>query len=99
MLTSLSRKDFDVVAALSVDRLGRSLIDLVGPLQELHSMGVDLHQQGINITTPACMALFWMMSVFAEFGRGMIQERVMSDLASTKRLWAESENSGRKAWE
>jgi hypothetical protein len=55
MLKGVARKDFDIVAAWSVDRLGRSLIDLVGLLQELHSTGVDLylHQQGINTTTPA----------------------------------------------
>ena len=87
MLKGVSRKDFDIVAAWSVDRLGRSLIDLVGLLQELHSMGVDLylHQQGINTTTPAGKALFGMMGVFAEFERGMIQERVRSGLARAKK--------------
>lgn len=87
MLKGVSRKDFDIVAAWSVDRLGRSLIDLVGLLQELHSMGVDLylHQQGINTTTPAGKALFGMMGVFAEFERGMIQERVKSGLARAKK--------------
>lgn len=87
MLKGVSRKDFDIVAAWSVDRLGRSLIDLVGLLQELHSMDVDLylHQQGINTTTPAGKALFGMMGVFAEFERGMIQERVKSGLARAKK--------------
>ena len=87
LLKGVSRKDFDIVAAWSVDRLGRSLIDLVGLLQELHSMGVDLylHQQGINTTTPAGKALFGMMGVFAEFERGMIQERVKSGLARAKK--------------
>jgi DNA invertase Pin-like site-specific DNA recombinase len=76
LLKGVARKDFDVVASWSVDRLGRSLIDLVSMLQELHSTGVDLylHQQGINTTTPAGKALFGMMGVFAEFERGMIQE-------------------------
>ena len=72
LLRGVSRRDFDVVAAWSVDRLGRSLIDLVGLLQELHSTGVDLylHQQGVNTTTPAGRALFGMMGVFAEFEGG-----------------------------
>ena len=50
MLKGVSRKEFDVVAAWSVDRLGRSLIDLVGLLKELHSTGIDLylHKQAIN---------------------------------------------------
>jgi DNA invertase Pin-like site-specific DNA recombinase len=82
MLKGVARKDFDVVASWSVDRLGRSLIDLVGMLQELHSTGVDLylHQQGINTTTPAGKALFGMMGVFAEFERSMIQERVQAGI-------------------
>jgi len=86
MLKGVARKDFDIVASWSVDRLGRSLIDLVNMLQELHSTGVNLylHQQGINTTTPAGKALFGMMGVFAEFERGMIQERVRAGLARAK---------------
>jgi DNA invertase Pin-like site-specific DNA recombinase len=86
LLKGVARKDFDVVASWSVDRLGRSLIDLVTMLQELHSTGVDLylHQQGINTTTPAGKALFGMMGVFAEFERGMIQERVRAGMARAK---------------
>jgi DNA invertase Pin-like site-specific DNA recombinase len=54
--------------------------------QELHSTGVDLylHQQGINTTTAVGKALFGMMDVFAEFERGMIQERVRAGLAPGK---------------
>ena len=86
MLKGVARKDFDVVASWSVDRLGRSLLDLVSMLQELHSTGVDLylHQQGVNTTTPAGKALFGMMGVFAEFERGMIQERVRAGMARAK---------------
>jgi len=71
------------VAAWSVDRLGRSLQDLVGLLGELHAKRVDLylHQQGIDTTTPAGKALFQMLGVFAEFERAIIVERVKSGLA------------------
>ena len=73
--------------AWSVDRLGRSLQDLIGFLSELHAVGVDLylHQQGIDTTTPAGKAMFQMMGVFAEFERSMIQERVKSGLARAKK--------------
>ena len=100
MLKGVARKEFDIVAAWSVDRLGRSLIDLVGLLQELHSTGVDLylHQQGINTTTPAGKALFGMMGVFAEFERGMIVERVKSGMARAKKNGTKSGNAiGRPA--
>ena len=94
LLRGVSRKDFDIVASWSVDRLGRSLLDLVSMLQELHSTGVDLylHQQGINTTTPAGKALFGMMGVFAEFERGMIQERVRAGLARAKAKGTKSGN-------
>ncbi len=51
----IARKEIDMVAAWSVDRLGRSLPDLVTFLGELHGKDVDLylHQQGIDTTTPA----------------------------------------------
>src|SRR5262249_8671813 len=47
MHKAIARREIDLVAAWSVDRLGRSLQDLVGFLSELHSAGVDLflHQQ------------------------------------------------------
>jgi hypothetical protein len=53
---------FDMVAAWSVDRLGRSLIDLLDFLRELHAKGVDLflHQQGLDTSTPSGRAMFQM---------------------------------------
>lgn len=80
------RKEIDLVAAWSVDRLGRSLQDLVGFLSELHAKGVDLylHQQGLDTSTPAGKAMFQMMGVFAEFERALIQERVKAGLNRAK---------------
>ena len=96
LLQAVARKEFDLVAAWSVDRLGRSLIDLVGILQEFHAKHVDLylHQQGIDTTTPAGKAMFQMMGVFAEFERSMIHERVMVGLARAR---AEGTQLGRPA--
>ena len=81
-----ARRQFDVVMAWSVDRLGRSLQDLVGFLSELHALRIDLflHQQGLDTTTPAGKAMFQMMGVFAEFERAMIQERVRAGLARAR---------------
>ena len=75
-MQAVARKEIDLVAAWSVDRLGRSLLDLVGLLQELHAKNVDLylHQQGIDTTTPSGKAMFQMMGVFAEFERSMIHD-------------------------
>ncbi len=89
-----TRRKFDVVMSWSVDRLGRSLQDLIGFLGELHAVGVDLylHQQGLDTTTPAGKAMFQMMGVFAEFERAMIQERVKAGL---KRAKAQGKTLGR----
>ena len=96
LLQAVSRKEFDVVAAWSVDRLGRSLPDLVNILQEMHAKHVDLylHQQGIDTTTPSGKAMFQMMGVFAEFERAMIRERVNAGLARAR---AEGTRLGRPA--
>jgi DNA invertase Pin-like site-specific DNA recombinase len=81
-----ARREFDVVMAWSVDRLGRSLQDLVSFLNELHSLRIDLflHQQGLDTTTPAGKAMFQMLGVFAEFERSIIQERVRAGLRRAK---------------
>src|SRR5882757_5901864 len=81
-----TKRRFDVVMAWSVDRLGRSLQDLIQFLSELHSLGIDLflHQQGLDTRTPAGKAMFGMMGVFAEFERSMIKERVRAGLARAK---------------
>ena len=86
LLKDAARRRFDVVAAWSVDRLGRSLQHLVACLDELHALGIDLylHQQAINTTTPAGKALFQMCGVFAEFERAMIRECVKAGLERAK---------------
>ena len=86
MLKAVNAKEFDMVAAWSVDRLGRSLTDLLGILQGLHDKGVDLflHQQGLDTSTTAGKAMFQMLGVFAEFERGIMRERVNAGLARAK---------------
>jgi DNA invertase Pin-like site-specific DNA recombinase len=86
MLKAVNAKEFDMVAAWSVDRLGRSLMDLLGILQGLHDKGVDLflHQQGLDTSTTNGKMMFQMLGVFAEFERGMIRERVKAGLARAR---------------
>jgi DNA invertase Pin-like site-specific DNA recombinase len=86
MMKAVNAKEFDMVAAWSVDRLGRSLTDLLGILQGLHDKGVDLflHQQGLDTSTTAGKAMFQMLGVFAEFERGIIRERINAGLARAR---------------
>ena len=89
LLKGVARREFDLVAAWSVDRLGRSLQDLVGFLSDIQSRGVDLylHQQALDTSTPSGRMLFQLLGVFAEFERAMIVARVKAGLArTTKRL-------------
>ena len=86
MCRDATKRQFDVIMAWSVDRLGRSLQDLVAFLSEINALRVDLylHLQGLDTTTPAGKAMFQMMGVFAEFERAMIQERVRAGLARAR---------------
>lgn len=94
LLKAVARREVELVAAWSVDRLGRSMQDLVAFLEDLRGHGADLylHQQALDTTTPSGRALFGMMAVFAEFERAMIQERVNAGLARAK---AEGKRLGR----
>src|SRR6516164_5058250 len=86
LLKAATRRKIDVVAAWSVDRLGRSLQDLVGFLGELNTVGCDLYleRQAVDTTTPAGRALFQMLGVFAEFERSIIQERINAGITRAR---------------
>src|SRR4030081_389098 len=86
MWKAVNAKEFAMVAAWSVDRVGRSLTDLLGILQSLHDKGTDLflHQQGLDTSTVAGRAMYQMLSVFAEFERCIIRERVNAGLARAR---------------
>ena len=92
LLKGVARRDFDQIMSWSVDRLGRSLPDLVSFLNDIQSKSVDLylHQQGLDTSTPSGRMMFQMLSVFAEFERAMIRERIMAGLRRT------TKKSGRK---
>jgi DNA invertase Pin-like site-specific DNA recombinase len=86
LLKDATARKVNMIAAWSVDRLGRSLQDLVGFLTDLQALGCHLylHQQALDTSTPSGRAMFQMCGVFAEFERGMIRERVNAGLARAK---------------
>ena len=86
LMKAVIRREVDVVLIWDISRLGRSLQHLLRLLEDFHAKGVDLyfHQQGIDTTTPAGKMMFQMCGAFAEFERGMIQERVKAGLARAK---------------
>jgi len=94
MLKEASRRKFDIVMAWAIDRLGRSLIDLLGTIQHLEACGVDLYldQQAIDTTAPMGKLVFQVTGAFAEFERSMIRQRVKAGL---KRAIAQGKRLGR----
>lgn len=86
LLKDATARKVNMIAAWSVDRLGRSLQDLVGFLTDLQALGCHLylHQQALDTSTPSGRAMFQMCGVFAEFERGMIRERVNAGLARAR---------------
>ena len=94
MLKGVARKEFDIIATWSVDRLGRSLQHLVTFLAEINARCVDLylHTQGLDTSTPAGRALFGMLSVFSEFERAILVDRVK---AGVNRAKAQGKHCGR----
>jgi DNA invertase Pin-like site-specific DNA recombinase len=86
MLKDAARRKFNVLMAWSVDRLGRSLQDLINSMSDWQAAGVDLYlrEQAVDTTTPGGRALFQMMGVFAEFERAMIRQRVQAGIDRAK---------------
>ena len=92
LLKGVARREFEMVMAWSVDRLGRSLPHLLTFLGDIQAKGVDLylHQSGLDTSTPSGRAMFSMLAIFAEFERAIIRDRIMSGLRRS------SKKSGRK---
>jgi DNA invertase Pin-like site-specific DNA recombinase len=86
MLKDASRRKFDVVMAWAIDRVGRSLYDLLDTIAHLEAVGVDLYldQQNLDTTTPSGKLLFQITGAFAEFERSMIRQRVNAGLARAR---------------
>ena len=89
------KKEFDIILVWDVSRLGRSLKHLISFLEDIQSAKCDLyiHQSGIDTSTASGKMMFGMLSVFSEFERSMIRERV---IAGQQRAKAEGKHIGRK---
>ena len=86
LMRGVTRREFDLVAAWSVDRIGRSLQHLVSFLADLHAKSIDLylHVQGIDTTTPTGRAMFQLLGVFGELERAIIRERILAGMARAR---------------
>lgn len=82
LMKGVARKEFTMVAAWSVDRLGRSLRDLINFLEEIRERGVDLylHKQALDTSTTTGRAMFALLSIFSEMERSILVERIHAGL-------------------
>jgi DNA invertase Pin-like site-specific DNA recombinase len=80
MLKAATQRKFDMVMCWSIDRLGRSLQNLVEILNELQALGIDLYfqQQGMDTSTPSGRMIFSVFGAIGEFERNLIRERVLA---------------------
>jgi DNA invertase Pin-like site-specific DNA recombinase len=86
MLKAAAKREFDILAVWSSDRLGRSLPNLIDVLQTIRTTGRELyiHTQALDTSTASGRALFQMLGVFAELEREMIVARVNASMARAK---------------
>lgn len=77
------RGKFDLVACWSIDRLGRSLQDLLTTLALFDACEIDLYldRQAIDTSMPMGRLVFQVIGAFGEFERSMIRERVKAGMA------------------
>ena len=88
------KNQWDIILVWDVSRLGRSLKHLVSFLEDIQSAHCDMyiHQSGIDTSTASGKMMFGMLSVFSEFERSMIRERV---IAGQQRAKSEGKHIGR----
>jgi DNA invertase Pin-like site-specific DNA recombinase len=86
MLRDAARRKFDLIAVSTVDRLGRSLADLLQILGDVHAARIDIfiRREALDTTSPTGKAAFSLMGIFAEFERNLIRQRVLAGLARAR---------------
>jgi DNA invertase Pin-like site-specific DNA recombinase len=87
LLGDLRKRKFDVVVVWALDRLARSLKQLLTISEECRSLGVDLVslKQNFDTTLPAGRLIFQVLGAVAEFEREMLRERVRAGMAQARR--------------
>jgi DNA invertase Pin-like site-specific DNA recombinase len=86
LLEAARRREIDLVLVWRLDRWGRSVTDLLAPLQELEHLGVGFVSltEALDLTTPAGRAMAGLLALFAEFEREILRERTRAGLAHAR---------------
>lgn len=85
ILEAARKRRIDVVIVWKIDRWGRSLSDLVATLKELTELGVSFVSvtEFFDLGTSTGKAMVGMLSVFSEFERDMLRERIKAGIAQS----------------
>jgi DNA invertase Pin-like site-specific DNA recombinase len=87
LMRAARRREIDAIVVWRLDRWGRSVVDLVNTLHELHALGVgfiSLHE-ALDFTTPTGRAMAGLLAIFAQFEREILRERVKAGIAQARR--------------
>jgi putative DNA-invertase from lambdoid prophage Rac len=86
ILKEARRRSLDVIVVWKLDRWGRSLPDLVNSLRELSLLGVGFVSltEALDLTSPIGRAMAGLLSVFAEFERDVLSERIRAGIAQAR---------------
>lgn len=92
LLKDAKFKKFDIVLAVKLDRLGRSVINLQNVLKELDSYGVRIKMldQDIDTTTSSGRLMFTLLGAMAEFERDVITERIHDGIERAQKIGTKS---------
>jgi DNA invertase Pin-like site-specific DNA recombinase len=76
----------DVLVVWRLDRLGRSLKDLIGMMETLSVRGIELHSLSESIATNSSSGqlIFHLFGALAEFERHLIRERTQAGLSAAR---------------
>jgi DNA invertase Pin-like site-specific DNA recombinase len=86
MMEAARKRKFDVLVVWKLDRLSRSLKDLINTLDELGSCGIDFvsYDNNLDTSTPTGKLVFQIVGAVAEFEKDIIKERVIAGLANAR---------------
>lgn len=87
LIQAARKRDLDIILVWRLDRWGRSLLDLIGSLQELNELGVGFVSlcEALDFTSASGRALAGMLAVFAEFERDILRDRVKAGIAQARK--------------
>jgi DNA invertase Pin-like site-specific DNA recombinase len=87
MMNEAKKRKFDILLVWKLDRLSRSMKDLITTLHELGALGIDFvsYDNGLDTSTPTGKLVFHVIGAVAEFERDIIRERVKAGLENARR--------------